>query len=320
MKVIDLEAIRRVVRFPEIIDLMRDALVAQSRGECDTPMPMHLSVPSERAEVHVKGSYRQGGQYFGLKIASTFPHNRERGLSVSNGMMLLLSAKNGDPLAYFADRGEMTDIRTAAVSAMVTREIGRQDEVLGVIGAGIQGRLQARTHAEVLPLKRILVHDVVPERLEGYASEMRALLPEVEVRPCGSTAEVARGARLIVTVTPAREPHLRRRDVRPGTHINAVGADTPGKHELDPQILRDAGVLLVDSVAQCLRLGELQHASELEPDAVEIGAFCEHPVSLPPQAVTVCDMTGLGVEDLFIAQYCYERLSGGGGGDAEGDG
>jgi len=308
MRIIELEAIRKVLDFAELIDRMREALVAQARGECDTPMPMHLSVPPERAEIHVKGSYRRGGEYFGLKIASTFPNNRERGLSVSNGMMLLLSAENGDPLAYFADRGEMTDVRTAAVSAMVTKELGRTDETLGVIGAGIQGRLQARMHAEVLPLKRILIHDLVADRARQYASDMKTLLPGVEVVPCGSTAEVARGAKLIVTVTPAREPHLGRADLRPGTHINAVGADTPGKHELDTQILRDAGLLLVDSVAQCLRLGELQHAPDLEANAVEIGAFCEHPVPFDREAVTVCDMTGLGVEDLFIAQYCYERL------------
>jgi len=308
MRIIELEAIRKVLDFAELIDRMREALVAQARGECDTPMPMHLSVPPERAEIHVKGSYRRGGEYFGLKIASTFPNNRERGLSVSNGMMLLLSAQNGDPLAYFADRGEMTDVRTAAVSAMVTKELGRTDETLGVIGAGIQGRLQARMHAEVLPLKRILIHDLVADRARQYASDMKTLLPGVEVVPCGSTAEVARGAKLIVTVTPAREPHLGRADLRPGTHINAVGADTPGKHELDTQILRDAGLLLVDSVAQCLRLGELQHAPDLREKAVEIGAFCEHPVPFDREAVTVCDMTGLGVEDLFIAQYCYERL------------
>ncbi|HUW57495.1 MAG TPA: ornithine cyclodeaminase family protein [Planctomycetota bacterium] len=308
MRIIELEAIRKVLDFAELIDRMREALVAQARGECDTPMPMHLSVPPERAEIHVKGSYRRGGEYFGLKIASTFPNNRERGLSVSNGMMLLLSAQNGDPLAYFADRGEMTDVRTAAVSAMVTKELGRTDETLGVIGAGIQGRLQARMHAEVLPLKRILIHDLVADRARQYASDMKTLLPGVEVVPCGSTAEVARGAKLIVTVTPAREPHLGRADLRPGTHINAVGADTPGKHELDSRILRDAGLLLVDSVAQCLRLGELQHAPDLREKAVEIGAFCEHPVPFDREAVTVCDMTGLGVEDLFIAQYCYERL------------
>ena len=130
MEILELEAIRKALDFPELIDGMREVLMAQSRGECDTPMPMHLAVPSESAEVHVKGSYRRGGKYFGLKIASTFPTNRARGLSVSNGMMLLLSAENGDPLAYFADRGEMTDIRTAAVSAMVTRELGRTDGTL----------------------------------------------------------------------------------------------------------------------------------------------------------------------------------------------
>ncbi|MGB5343016.1 MAG: hypothetical protein WBP67_13085, partial [Thermoanaerobaculia bacterium] len=81
MKVIDLESIQQAFDPVEAIDVMRQALVAQARGECDTPMPMHLSIPSEEAEVHIKSSYREGGDYFAVKVASGFPKNVERGLS-----------------------------------------------------------------------------------------------------------------------------------------------------------------------------------------------------------------------------------------------
>ncbi|HUU42668.1 MAG TPA: ornithine cyclodeaminase family protein [Planctomycetota bacterium] len=308
MKAVDLETIRRTLDFAELIDAMRGALIAQSRGECDTPMPMHLAVPPERAEIHIKSSYRLGGKYFAMKVASTFPGNRERGRSTSSGMMLLLSAETGDPLAYFADNGEMTDLRTAAVAAMTTRELGRTDKTLGVIGAGIQGRLQARMHAEVLPVEEIVVHDAVPERATQYVSDMKTLLPKVKVTVCGLAAEVASRAKLIVTVTPSRTPHFGADAVRPGTHINAVGADTAGKNELDPGVLRRAALVLVDSRAQCRRLGELQHAPDVAERAVEIGAWIASPTPIDADAVTVADFTGLGVEDLFIAQYVYEHL------------
>lgn len=309
MKAIDLETIRRTIVFAELIDTMKEALIAQARGECDTPMPMHLGVAAEKAEIHVKGSTRAGAKCFAMKVASTFPNNRERGLSTSNGMMLLFSAETGDPLAYFADRGEMTDLRTAAVSATMTRALGRRDETIGIIGAGIQGRLQAQMHAEVLPLKRIFIHDVVAERMENYASDMKKLLPGVKVVACTSAVELAANAKLIITVTPSRTPHFTADNIRPGTQINAVGADTSGKNELDPDILKQATLLLVDSVSQCERLGELQHAPDARNKAVEMGTYLASPTPVDVDAVTVADFTGLGVEDLFIAQYVYEHLA-----------
>jgi ornithine cyclodeaminase len=96
-------------------------------------------------------------------------------------------------------------------------------------------------------------------------------------------------------------------DVQPGTHISAVGSDGPGKQELDPAILRKAGLLLADSRPQCEKLGELQHAGSEWHRAREIGEFCLNPSKLAPDAISVCDFTGLGVEDLYIAEYCYER-------------
>ena len=309
MQVFELDAIRRALDLREVIDAMRDALIAQARGECDTPMPMHLSVPSEDAVVHIKASYRLGGGHFAMKVASSFPNNYDRGLTAGPGMMMLFSAETGMPVVLYRDHGFLTDMRTAAVGAMVAREVGRTDEVVGIIGAGIQGRCQAMMLAEVVPLRTILVYDLDPERLEAYINEMKGFLPHVEVRKCASPAEVARSAKLIVTVTPARKPHFKLADVQPETHINAVGSDSPGKHELDGDILRNSSLLLVDSLAQCERLGELQHVPDAKAKAMEIGAFCEKPVAFDRAGITVADMTGLGVEDLYIAQYMYGRLS-----------
>src|ERR1700728_2772875 len=154
VRILELIEIRRTLVYSEIVHLMRDALIAQSRGECETPMPMHLDIAAEQAEVHMKSSYRRGGKYFALKVASTFPGNVARGLSTGNGMMLLNSAETGAPVALLADNGHLTDVRTAAVAAMVARELGRKDRVLGIVGTGGQARLQVRMHAAVLPLEK----------------------------------------------------------------------------------------------------------------------------------------------------------------------
>ena len=134
-------------------------------------------------------------------------------------------------------------------------------------------------------------------------------LPEVRVVAAGSPSEVAARARLIVTATASREPLLRAADIEAGTHISAVGSDSPGKQELDPEILRRASLLLVDSLAQCEKLGELQHALSEKPRAIELGAFCEEPAAYDRAGITVADCTGLGAEDLFIAEACLDRLS-----------
>jgi ornithine cyclodeaminase len=295
VRILTLADIRRVLNFRESIDLMREALLA----ECDTPMPMHLDIGPVSGEVHIKSSYARGGQYFAVKIASTYPKNRERGLPTGNGMMLLCSADTGAPLAVLADEGYLTDVRTAATAAMIAREIGREDRVLGIVGSGIQARLTARLHSLVLPLERILLWGRTRERADECARELADIAP---VNVVDSPAAVAREARLIVTVTAARAPLLRLGDLEPGTHITAIGSDGPGKQELDPHIVRRAEWILADSIAQCERLGELQYAKEQTMRARELrqGGF-------GPGKLTVADLTGLGVEDLFIARHIYER-------------
>lgn len=298
---LDLAQIRESLNSRDIIDRMRDALIANARGECDTPMPMHLDIAPAGGEVHMKSSYRRGGWYFALKVASTFPRQTPSG----NGMMLLSSAETGEPVAFLADQGHLTDVRTAAVAAMVARELGRQDESLGILGTGIQARLQARLHAEVLPLREVWVWGRNPDRAVECARDIAAMLPGVRTDAMATPDDIAKNARLIVTCTASRTPLLER--VHERTHISAVGSDSPGKQELHPNLLRQASLLLVDSLRQCEKLGELQHAPAERGRAIEIGAYCQRPVAWERAGTSVCDFTGLGVEDLYIAEYCYEN-------------
>jgi ornithine cyclodeaminase len=303
MIVIPEEAIRKSIDYRRIIPLMREALMAQSRGECDTPMPMHLDIPGESAEVHIKSSYRSGGRYFVLKVASTFPMNRQRGLSSGNGLMLLCSAETGEPAAMLIDGGHLTDVRTAAVAAMVTAELKREDTRFGIIGSGIQARLQAALHARILDLQEVFVWGRTAESLMQCCRDIQDMLPQGRVHRCSSPAEVASRTRLIAGCTASREPLLHPEDLQSGTLLLAVGSDAPGKQELHSSVLQAASLLLVDSRAQCARLGELQHCRDETARSIEIGEFCQVSHRGPRDGITVCDMTGLGVEDLFIAEH-----------------
>jgi ornithine cyclodeaminase len=292
VQILTLDQIKARINGRAVIDRMRDALIAQSRGECDTPMPMHL-LTENGGEVHMKSSYRRGGEYFAFKMASTFN-------GAGNGMMMLASAKTGEPVALLQDAGHLTDVRTAAVAAMVARELGRTDRSIAILGSGIQARLTARFHAQVLPLERVYLWGRNRERVEQCAAEMRKFVPEVEI--CATAREVAALSKLIVTCTASREALLKRGDLQEATHISAVGSDSPGKQELDPEILRHADLLLADSIPQCEKLGELQHAPDQLSRAIEIGTFCQ---SCHRAGSSVADFTGLGVEDLFIAEMIF---------------
>jgi ornithine cyclodeaminase len=298
VKVIGLDEIRRAISLPRAIAAMRDAVLAQSRGECDTPMPMHLDLAAAGGgEVHIKSSYRRGGRHVALKVAGTYVQR-------PYGSIVLISVATGETVAYFDDGGYLTDLRTAAVSAMVARELGRTDTALGIIGSGVQARLQAQLHAEVLPLEQVHVWGRSSERAAACAADIARLLPRARVDVARSPADLAATATLIVTATAARAPLLLAGDVQPGSHISAVGADSHGKQELDPELVRRAALLLVDSRAQCERLGELQHAPAARDRAIEIGAFCCAPIAYDRSGITICDFTGLGAEDLFIAEAC----------------
>jgi len=310
MKIAQRDEILRVLSLGDAIPLMREALIAQSRGECETPLPMHLYARDRDAEVHIKSSYREGGEFFVVKIAGGYPQNAGTGLPEYNGLMLLCSARTGDPVALLCDGAELTHARTAAVSAMVAQELERKDSAIGILGSGEQARWQARAHAEVLPLREIWLWGRTPGHVERCRADIAKLLPSVEIRVAVSPADVARHAKLIVTVTGAREPVLAFDDVAPGTLISAVGSDSPGKQELHPQILTRASLLLVDSIGQCEKLGELQHAPSAHDQAMEIGKFCAFHPACNAEGIVVADFTGLGVEDLFIAEDCYRRLGG----------
>jgi ornithine cyclodeaminase/alanine dehydrogenase-like protein (mu-crystallin family) len=309
MRTFALEEFRGAVVFADVIDAMREAVVAQSRGECSTPLPMHLSVGGPDAEVHIKSSYRRGGDFWALKAAGSFAGRLARGQTAGSGLILLCSASVGDPVALFLDEGWLTDVRTAAVAAMATRELHRRDSRIGILGTGVQARLQARLHAEVLPLEKVVFWGRNAAHAEECRRDVESRLPGVEVALAGSPDDVAAEPRLVVTATGARAPLLSADAVLPGTLVLAVGSDSPGKRELDPEILRRASLLLVDSLAQCERLGELQHALEEKGRARELGAFCDRPSRFDADGITVCDFTGLGVEDLAIAELVYRSLS-----------
>jgi alanine dehydrogenase len=207
----------------------------------------------------------------------------------------------------------ITNIRTGAGAAVAAKYFARKDSrTVAMLGAGAQARTQLIGLNEVLDIRGVRVNDVIPEKARGYADEMSKKLG-LDVKPVDDTGEAVKGADVIVTVTPVRKPILMNEWVSDGMHINAIGADAPGKQELDPQILRRAKII-VDDLEQALHAGEVNvplSKGLITRDDIraELGEVItgKKPGRTSREDITVFDSTGLAVQDIATAWTIYQK-------------
>jgi ornithine cyclodeaminase len=294
----------------EALAAVEDGFTRLARGEAILPTPIGIDVPERRAEIHVKTAYVRGLDGFALKIASGFYGNPDLGLPVSSGLMLLISAETGRPQALLLDNAYLTEVRTALAGAIAAKHLARAKvDTVGVVGAGMQARMQVEALKLVRPFRRVLVHARRLEAVQSYVKDVSRALG-VEVVPADSVSQLVRESDLVVTATPARGPLVFEADLHSGLHITAMGSDGPGKQELDPAVLSRADRIVCDSRRQSTHLGELQNARLGDgATVVELGqvtAGLEAGRSDDRQ-ITVCDLTGLGVQDTAIAVFAFQK-------------
>ncbi len=289
----------------EVIQAVEKSFVQFSSGKAVMPTPQDIVLP--HGETHVKSAYVQGGDLYCIKVASGFYDNPKRGLSSSQGMMILLDVKTGVPQCVLLEEGILTDYRTAAAGAVAAQYLAKKSSsrVL-VVGTGIQARLQVEFLSTLFTIQQLWVWGRSEDKVREYC----------DLWPNASSIgriEDARDMDIIVTTTPSRHPILSQ--VEKGVHINAIGSDMPGKHELNEAILSDVKVV-TDSTNQCAKSGELQHAiqkGKMTLDRVhgELGEIIarEKEGRTHPDEITVFDSTGLGVQDLAIAEYVFRKMA-----------
>jgi ornithine cyclodeaminase len=297
----------------EVIDAIADAFTALAAGRVAMPPILHMDLPEAHGEVDVKTAYVSGLASFALKISPGFFDNPKLGLPSVSGMMMLLSASTGRLEALHLDNGYLTDVRTAAAGAVAARHLARADaRVAGVIGAGVQARLQMAALAKVRPIERILVWARDGAKADACAEDLARRL-DVDALAVSSAERLVLEADVVVTATPARAPLVVADWLHPGLHVTAIGADAPGKNELHPAVLERADLVVCDSRAQCARLGELHHALDhgIDPPTVELGEITggSSPGRTEPDQITVCDLTGTGVQDTAIALLAYRKAT-----------
>lgn len=285
-----------------------------AQGKVTLPPILRVEVPENHGEVDVKTAYIQGLDSFAIKIASGFWDNRLLDLPTGSGMMILISAQTGRPIAVLLDNGYLTDLRTGIAGAIAARHLARDKiENVGVIGSGMQARYQVRGLRLVREFKRLFVYGIEPDGVDTYVSEMTDELG-IEVIKANSPESVVREGEVVITTTPSQEPYLESAWLHPGLHITAMGSDAEHKQELFADVFNHVDLVVCDRKTQAFRLGELHHAQAAgslppEDEIVELGELTSgmKPGRTSDNQITVCDLTGVGIQDTQIARFAYER-------------
>jgi ectoine utilization protein EutC len=294
----------------ETIDVVEGAFAALATGGVIMPPILSMPIEARNAEVDVKTAFVPGLDAFAIKVSPGFFDNPKRGLASLNGMMIVLSAETGIVQAALLDNGYLTDVRTAAAGAVAARHLAPESiRRAGVIGAGIQAELQMRALALVRDVPEILVWTRDATKAAAFAAKATGTLG-IPVRTAPSAEEVVRLSDVVVTTTPSREALIEAAWLHPGLHITAMGSDSAEKNELDPAILVRADRFVCDRRSQSVVLGEMRAA--IAAGAIpadwpvdELGEICagQKPGRRNAEEITVCDLTGTGVQDTAIAAH-----------------
>ena len=355
MRIVELAEILAALDVDAALEAIEEGFRRYSAGDVESMSVGYLGFRDPPGDCHVKGAHLRGDDVFVVKLATGFYRNPQMGLPTSGGFVTVMSARTGEVLAILRDQGQLTDQRTAMAGAIAARAIARRgSRVLGVVGAGMQARLQAELIARVLGLKTVLVWARNAERAAVLADQLQQAMTSdragrgskktdsrsddggnagSSARPdTGDSAsnsaqagtgghisvtsvslpELCERADVIVTTTPSTEPILTAEMIRPGTRIVAVGADAPGKRELDVQLTARAR-LIVDSRDQCIDHGEAGwavRAGLIDPRSlIELGEWLAKPTAFNDDEIVIADLTGLGVQDVQIAKQVWQRLA-----------
>lgn len=302
--------VRAALPAPECAEAMAAVLAAHARGEAHMPLRSVMMPPSAAGFMGLMPGWRGGERpAFGLKAICLMPGNPARGLDAHQGIVTLFDGETGVPTAIL-DASAVTEIRTAAVTAVATRLLAREDSrVLAILGAGVQ----ARAHLDALPRVRQFESVRIYSRTEAHAQALadRGAPKNVRITVAASAEDAVRGADVVVTATSSRAPVLHRAWLRAGAHVNAVGASTPAAREIDVETVA-ASAVFVDS-RESLRheAGEFQLAvqegaiSGEDHVRAELGEVLAEsaPGRQNDEELTLFRSLGLAVEDLAAAEH-----------------
>jgi alanine dehydrogenase len=296
----------------DAIEAVRVAYSAFAKGRVQMPAVQHLDVHKYNGEVDIKSGFIEDFGLIGTKIASGFYDNVKKGLPPGIAIIVLLDLETSMPLAIM-DGSHITAYRTGAAGAIAASVLARKNSTrVGILGAGTQGRMQLIALKELFDIQHVRIWDIELNMATKYAEEMSKKL-SIDIQIVDRPEKLVDDADILVTVTPSRKALIPASAVHDGLHINAIGADGPGKQELDPLIMTHASKIVVDSLSQCIRIGEIQHAiaqgiiSKKDVYA-EIGEILngDKMGRENDDELTVFDATGISAQDIAAAKTVFD--------------
>ena len=313
--IIDLSQIKDALKDIDPLQAIEEGFVAYSQGKVVVPPIGELIFNNPPGDVHIKYGYIIGDEYYVIKIASGFYENVKLNLPTCSGLMLLFKQKTGELASILLDEGYLTNVRTAAAGAVVAKYLAPKNvRRIGIFGAGTQGKMQLEYLKSTIDCNDVVVWGINEQELAAYKKAMEPL--GYNIQTTQDADDIAAACNLIVTATPSKSPLLRAKQIRKGTHITAVGSDTPEKIELEPKILQMADIVVADSLSQCQARGEIYQALKAglikKEKLAELGNVIRNRElqRSSDEQITVADLTGVAVQDIQISKAVYEALIG----------
>ena len=322
IKILNESELRRAVKLDgDTVNCIERAFELLATEDVVMPPILSFHLPEHNGEVDVKTAYVPGIDSFAIKISPGFFDNPKLGLPSLNGLMVLFAANTGLVEAVLLDNGYLTDVRTAAAGAVAAKWLSREDaKVAGIIGSGTQARLQLKALTLVRDIDEVFIwgrnEDATAQCVEECAAELGIGASKAE-----SIDAVMAKCDIVVTTTPSGTPLISAAQLRLGQHITAMGADADYKTELATDVIPAADLFVCDSLTQSLKQGEARPAvaagtigeNAFFPSIGEIISG-KRPGRASDTDITICDLTGTGVQDTAIATFAREHADSAGAG------
>jgi len=305
--------LEELLTIKDVLEALEMGFRELKEGRCVVPVRFRLDVEEHQGQFLFMPAYLSRLKGCGTKAVSVFPQNPSRGKPTIFASYLLSDPASGELLALM-EASLLTGIRTGGASALATRYLAREGaEVLGIIGTGFQAGFQVKASLAVRPIKEVWAYDVDQKKLNDFCHALDPLIP---VHPASDATEVVKHSDILVTATTSKTPVFSGKDLRPGMHINAIGAYLPTMREVDEETIRQA-TLVVDTFEGCLaEAGDL-----LIP--MQAGKFNEASIYADlgdlvtgrkkgrksSEEVTLFKSVGFAMEDLVVAQKAYQKAT-----------
>lgn len=308
MRIVEAAEAREKLTPAVCIDLMKEAFVALETRKADQPLRSIVKLPDGEAFGFMP-AYLGADDCFGAKVITAFHKNAGTGYPSHMGYVMLFESQHGS-FVGMADASVITEVRTGAVSAVATDLLARKDsKKLAIIGAGAQGRSHLAAILCVRSIEEVSVFDLYPESAEKYAREMQEKYG-ISVNVAGSAEECVKGADIICTLTPSKEPFLKKEWIKPGAHINAVGTFSPVTREVTSELVAASRLYSDYTESMKKECGEylIPVAEGLIDESHIVGSIGEVLLGKAParendEEITLFDALGLAVEDVMCARY-----------------